>query len=173
MKPFISTLFVSTLICCLNCKPEHNLNPTPIEATPAVNQVNSTFKTLELECLVKQWHDEKYKNEPVVFRIVNGTDAYNTFFACHSLTVLPAIDFTTNSLLIGMKGDFSDSKNTPVSISQVTQTLVPGQDGNYILDVSVTGKRLQSGYGSQWFAFASVVPKITSAVKLSMQYQYQ
>ncbi|XWW43726.1 hypothetical protein JYG30_13070 [Fibrella sp. USSR17] len=82
------------------------------------------------------------------------------------------MNFATSSLLIGMKADYGEFINTPVNISQITQTLTPTTSGNYTLQVRVSGQASKDGKGGEWFAFAAVVPKLTGTVSLAMIYQF-
>ncbi|MVM36268.1 hypothetical protein GO755_40040 [Spirosoma sp. HMF4905] len=124
------------------------------------------------KCLLDQWYQRKYQNEPIVFRVINDNQAYTTFFGCTNVGSLAAIDFSKNSLLIGTKADYGQFINTPVNIRQITQALVAGTNGNYSLQVKVTGEASKNAQGGEWFAFTSVVPKITSTVNLDIQYQF-
>lgn len=72
-----------------------------------------------------------------------------------------------------MKADYGEFINTPVNISQITQALTPTSGGNYALQVKVVGEAAKNSLGGEWFAFASVVPKVTGTVGLDMQYQFK
>ena len=151
-----------------NCKPASTGEPMPT-LTPSFSQVNITFEASQSQCLLNQWYGNTYKNEPIVFRVINDATTYAAFFPCTLITLLPTVDFTKNSLLIGMKADYGEFINTPVNINQITQTLTSTSTGNYILQVKVVGEAARNSQGGEWFAFTSVVPKITGTVSLDMQ----
>lgn len=175
MKTAPAFLFVCFLAVSSGCKRAENVEPTTFSA-PSFNQVNVAFESSHIECLLNQWYGRTYRNEPIVFRVINDVSSYNTFFSCSSASSLPAIDFTTKSLLVGMKADYGQFTNTPVNITDITQTLIPPANNNgYTLRVEVIGEANKStpGQGGEWFAFTSVVPKITGSVNLDMRYQFK
>ena len=173
MKPVILTLVTALSIILTNCKKTSDVNPTT-NTSPSFNQVNIAFEASQSQCLLDQWYSKTYKNEPIVFRVINDANTYAAFFPCTLATPLPTIDFAKNSLLIGMKSDYAEFINTPVNISQITQTLIPKGDKDYTLQVKVTGETSKNPQkGGEWFAFTSVVPKLTGTVDLDMQYQFK
>jgi len=172
MKP-LSILILATLsLMNLDCKRVTDVSPVK-DPTPFFNQVNIAFDNTQLQCLTDQWYRRTYKNEqPIAFRVINDASAYATLFPCNLATSLPVVNFATSSLLIGMKADYGEFINTPVNISQITQTLTPTTSGNYTLQVRVAGQASKDGKGGEWFAFAAVVPKVTGTVSLTMNYQF-
>lgn len=169
MKTAPAFLIVCFLLVSSSCKRAENVKPTAV-SNPSFNQVDVAFMSSHVDCLLNQWYKGTYRNEPIVFRLINDASTYNTFFSCSSATPLPTIDFTTKSLLVGMKADYGQFINSPVNISAIEQKLVRTSNGTHTLQVKVTGT---PGTGSEWFAFTSVVPKVTGTVKLDMQYQFK
>lgn len=173
MKAFIFVLVAALPIFLTNCKKTSDVNLTT-NTSPSFSQVNVAFEVSQSQCLLNQWYNKTYRNEPIVFRVINDVNAYAAFFPCALTTPLPTIDFAKNSLLIGMKSDYAEFISTPVNISQITQTLLPNGDRKYTLQVKVIGEASKNPQGGgEWFAFTSVVPKITGTVDLDMQYQFK
>ncbi|MBD2705891.1 hypothetical protein IC229_35165 [Spirosoma sp. BT702] len=102
---------------------------------------------------MNQWYGLTYKSEPIVFRTINDERTYQAFFPCSYTTPLPTIDFSKNTLLIGMKADYGQFINTPTNISSISQTLLPTNGGGYSLQVKVVGKtnKNEPGKGREWF----------------------
>ncbi|MEO6282736.1 MAG: hypothetical protein ABIN80_14930 [Dyadobacter sp.] len=147
--------------------------PIPENAPmPYFNQVNTTFETDQIQCLLDQWYSGTYRNEPIVLRVINDATTYKSFFSCKPGVDLPIINFTYFSLIVGMKAALAES-NTPVNIKKMKQRLVPMSDGQYVLKVTVAGKKSDSSKGGEWFAFTSVVPKIEGKVDLEMKYEFE
>ncbi len=142
--------------------------------TTYISLLNVAFRASHVECLYQQWLNDKYHNDPpIVFRVINDAKAYAEFFPCSLRTPLPSIDFSVNTLLIGMKADNGRFVNSPVNISRIEQNLVQTNSGKFLLEVKVTGRQAASGYGGEWFAFASVVPKLTGTTDVDMQYKFE
>ncbi len=80
---------------------------------------------------------------------------------------------TTSSLLVGMKADNGRFVNSPVNITSIEQTLIQNTSSTPTLQVKVVGQRGTQGFGTEWFAFTSVVPKVTGTVALDIQYQFK
>ena len=174
MKTLTITMLAGFLAFLSGCKRSEDVEFTANTASaPSFNQVNVTFQDSQRQCLLNQWYNRKYQNEPIVFRVINDDRTYTAFFSCSSANSLLPIDFATSSLLIGMKADYGQFINTPVNISNINQVLTSTGNGNYTLQVRVTGEVSKSTQGGEWFAFTSVVPKITGSVNLDMQYQFK
>ena len=178
MKPALLLVSICFTISSLSCRSTDatiEKEPDPIVTNTAFfNQVNSEFRGSHTECLHKQWLNSTYRTDPpIVFRVINDPTAYAAFFPCSLTTPLPSIDFATKSLLIGMKADNGRFVNSPVNITSIQQNLIQTSSGTYSLQVKVTGKQAASGYGTEWFAFTSVVPKLTGTVELDMQYKFE
>jgi hypothetical protein len=171
MKALSFTLLAALSVMFISCRQSAPVDPATSN-TPSFNQVNIAFESAQSQCLLDQWYKRSYQNEPIVFRVINDAGAYAAFFSCTTPASLPPIDFTKNSLLIGMKADYGEFINTPVNISQITQTLSPASGGDYTLQVKVVGEPSKTIQGGEWFAFTSVVPKVTGAVRLDIQYQF-
>lgn len=172
MKPFSFAIALVLFATAFACK--QSVGPTPEATTaPSFNEVNVTFANDQIQCLLSQWYKGTYKGASVAFQVVNDSASYAALFPCSLTSTLPAIDFNRQSLLIGMKADYANFINSPVNITAMNQQLVALQDGTYTLQVQVVGQAPKDGKGSEWFAFASVVPKLTEPVKLDMQYQFQ
>jgi hypothetical protein len=139
---------------------------------PYFNQVNTAFKTDEIQCLLDQWYANKYKNEGIVLAVINDTQTYESFFSCGANVTLPSIDFTSRSLIIGMKADFGERVNSPVNISNISQHLLKKDSDSYTLHVIVRGKPGAEQNGGEWFAFTSLVPKIQGTVDLDISYVF-
>ena len=140
---------------------------------PYFNQVGTQFQENEIQCLLDHWYAKTYEEEgPIVFRVINDTAAYNAFFSCKAGIVPQAFDFTKNSLLIGMKADLGKPVNSPVNIRKMVQNLSQAENGEYLLQVTVTGRQGGADGGGEWFGFTSLVPKIRSEVKLEMKYEF-
>ncbi len=172
MKALTLILLAALPVFFTGCKQAGSVDPIT-DVTPSFSQVNIAFETSQSQCLLNQWYGRTYKNEPIVFRVINDANTYAAFFPCTLTTSLPTVDFTKNSLLIGMKADYGEFINSPVNISQITQVLTPTSGGNYTLQVKVIGETDKNSQGGEWFAFTSVVPKITGTVSLDMQYQFK
>ena len=172
MKTFTFILLAALSVFFTDCKQTTNVDPISND-TPSFSQVNIAFETTQSQCLLNQWYGRTYKNEPIVFRVINDANSYAAFFPFTLTTSLPTIDFAKNSLLIGMKADYGEFINTPINISQITQTLTSTNGGNYTLQVKVAGEAAKNSKGGEWFAFTSVVPKVTGTVDLDMQYQFK
>lgn len=169
----LTTAFFFLLIACKQTAPSAQQPDSGIAKTPNISQVNISFKGSQLDCLLQQWYSDRYRDEsPVVVRIINDSAAYTAFFPCSITEPLPEIDFTTHTLLIGMKADYGRFVNSPVNIRAMEQSLVKLADGSHTLTVKVTGQQSSQGYGGEWFAFMSVVPKITAPVKANMEYVF-
>jgi hypothetical protein len=177
MKAVFSFLLASSCLILLSCERPDNVvekDSDPVVANAAYfNQVNSAFRGSHTECLLSQWYGNKYQSgPPIAFLVINDLAAYAALFPCSLTTPLPPIDFTTSSLLVGMKADNGRFVNSPVNISSIEQNLIQSNNTS-VLQVKVTGKRGEQGFGTEWFAFTSVVPKITNAVTLDIQYQFK
>jgi hypothetical protein len=72
-----------------------------------------------------------------------------------------------------MKADNGRFVNSPVNISTIEQRLIQSAGNSSTLQVKVTGQQGSQGYGTEWFAFTSVVPKLTGTVNLDIQYQFK
>lgn len=165
-------LFIGCLSLFLGCQRPQAIETDP---DPSFNQVNISFEAVHVDCLLSQWYSRTYKNEPIVFRLINDQTAYQALFPCSLTTALPRIDFSKNSLLIGMKADYGQFINTPGSITQITQKLLPTTAGNYTLQVEVTGQGSENSQtgGHAWFAFVSLVPRVAGTVTLDMRYHFK
>jgi len=166
-------LFICFLMVLSGCKQPAVVTLNNAFDQPSFNQVNTVFESAHVQCLLNQWYGRKYQNEPIVFRVINDASTYATFFSCSPPTSLPTIDFTSSSLLVGMKADYAQFIDSPVNINTMEQKLVATSNGTYTLQVKVTGKASTDRKGGEWFAFTSVVPKISSTVNLDIQYQYK
>ncbi|CAG5071719.1 hypothetical protein DYBT9623_03709 [Dyadobacter sp. CECT 9623] len=166
------------LLLCLGfvvtsgCKRSGPADPESFEM-PYFNQVNIIFRETQIQCLLDHWYAETYKEEqPIVFRVINDVAAYNAFFSCKPGSIVRTIDFSKNSLLVGMKADLGKPVNSPVNIRKMEQNLTQEANGDYLLQVTVTGRQGGSAGGGEWFGFASLVPKIQNDVKLEMKYEF-
>ena len=132
------------------------------------------YKRQHVDCLLSQWYGNRYQSgPPITFQVINDPAAYAALFPCSLTTPLPSIDFATSSLLVGMKADNGRFVNSPVNISTIEQRLIQSAGNNSTLQVKVTGQQGSQGYGTEWFAFTSVVPKLTGTVNLDIQYQFK
>jgi hypothetical protein len=172
MKALTIILLAVLPVFFSSCKQAASVDPIT-NIAPSFNQVNIAFEASQSQCLLNQWYGKTYKNEPIVFRVINDANTYAAFFPCTLTTSLPTVDFTKNYMFIGMKADYNEFINSPVNISQITQVLTPTNGGNYTLQVKVVGETAKNSQGGEWFAFTSVVPKITGTVSLDMQYQFK
>jgi hypothetical protein len=177
MKAAFSFLLVSFYLILSSCERPNNVvknDPDPVFETANFNQVNTAFHSSHTDCLLSQWYSGRYQSgPPIAFLVINDPAAYAALFPCSLTTPLPSIDFATSSLLVGMKADNGRFVNSPVNISSIEQNLIQSNNGTSVLQVKVTGKRGEQGFGTEWFAFTSVVPKITSTVTLDIQYQFK
>ncbi|WP_031528971.1 hypothetical protein [Dyadobacter crusticola] len=171
MKNLTCFLFF-TLILAGSCRPPVPPDPDTFEM-PYFNEVNIKFQENEIQCLLDHWYAKTYEEEqPIVFRVINDSATYNAFFSCKPGITPQAIDFSKNSLLIGMKADFGKPVNSPVNIRKMAQNLSQTANGDYTLQVTVTGRQGGATGGGEWFGFTSLVPKIRSNVKLEMKYEF-
>lgn len=183
MKTFFPFLLISLYVILSSCERPDNVvenDPDPVFETAyfvqenRFNQVNSAFRGSHVDCLLSQWYSGRYQSgPPIALLVINDSAAYAALFPCSLTTPLPSIDFTTSSLLVGMKADNGRFVNSPVNITRIEQKLIQSGNDAFTLQVKVTGKQSPNGVGGEWFAFTSVVPKITSTVNLDMQYQFE
>jgi hypothetical protein len=178
MKTIFSFLLVSFCLILSSCERTNNVvenDPDPVLTKAAhFNQINTIFRGSHADCLLSQWYSNKYQSgPPIAFLVINDQAAYAALFPCSLTTPLPSIDFATSSLLVGMKADNGRFVNSPVNISSIEQNLIQRGSDAFALQVKVTGKQSPNGVGGEWFAFTSVVPKITGTVSLDMQYQFK
>ncbi|KAA0990391.1 hypothetical protein [Dyadobacter aurulentus] len=171
MKIIIHLLLFG-LIFVNSCRSPAPPAPEPFEM-PYFNQVNINFQENEIQCLLDHWYTRTYDEEnPIVFRVINDAAAYNSFFSCKQGIVPQSIDFSKNSLLIGMKADLGKPVNSPVNIRKMVQNLSQVENGDYLLKVTVAGRQGGAEGGGEWFGFTSLVPKIQGDVKLEMKYEF-
>jgi hypothetical protein len=178
MKTIFSFLFVSSCLILSSCERPNNVvekDPDLVFSKAAhFNQVNTAFRGSHADCLLSQWYSGKYQSgPPIVLLVINDPAAYAALFSCSLSTQLPSINFATSSLLVGMKADYGRFVNSPVNITRIEQNLIQSSSDTFVLQVKVTGKQSPNGVGGEWFAFTSVVPKLTSTVNLDMQYQFK
>ncbi len=178
MKTAYSFLLVSFYLILSGCDrsvSEVGKDPDPVINKAAYfNQVNTTFRASHADCLLSQWYGNKYQSgPPIAFLVISDPAAYAALFPCSLTTSLPPIDFTTSSLLVGMKADNGRFVNSPVNITSIEQTLIQNTSSTPTLQVKVVGQRGTQGFGTEWFAFTSVVPKVTGTVALDIQYQFK
>ncbi len=169
----LASAFILLLTGCKHTDPSVQQPESGAINTANISQMNIAFKSPHLDCLLQQWYGDRYRDDsPIVLRVINDPTAYAAFFPCTLTEPLPVIDFTRQTLLIGMKADYGRFVNSPVNIKAMEQNLVKQADGSYVLNVKVTGQESSRGYGGEWFAFMSVVPKITTSVKTEMDYVF-
>ena len=132
------------------------------------NQVNIDFEENEIQCLLDRWYAKTYQEEqPIVFRVIKVEAVENAFFGCKPGTTPHSIDFSKNSLRVGMKADKSNPVDSPVNIRKMVPNLPQQPNEDCQLPVTVTGRRgTGSGWGGEWFGFTTLVPKIQGEVKL-------
>lgn len=165
--------FCIWIVLTSGCKKSDSVEPEPFEM-PYFNQVNIDLEENEIQCLLDHWYAKTYEEEqPIVFRVIDDEAAYNAFFSCKPATKLQPIDFSKNSLLVGMKADSGNPVDSPVNIHKMVQELSQEANGNYQLQVTVKGRK-GTGLerGGEWFGFASLVPKIQGDVNLKMKYEF-
>lgn len=178
MKTILSFLLVGSCLVLSSCDrsvTEVEKDPDPVINEAAFfNQVNTGFRASHVDCLLGQWYGNKYQSgPPIAFLVINDPTAYAALFPCSLTTPLPSINFVTSSLLVGMKADNGRFVNSPVNITRIEQSLIQSGSDAFALQVKVTGKQSPNSVGGEWFAFTSVVPKITGTVSLDMQYQFK
>lgn len=171
MKFILSVALI--MLSVFGCRKSEREVIVPVRDMPYFNQVRTEFKSDHIQCLLDQWYASKYNEEPILLKVINDEQSYRSFFTCASNISLPPVDFTSNTLIVGMKADYSRLIDTPVNISKITQNLVKSDSASYSLDVVVTGKPTAEHKGGEWFAFTSLVPKITAPVALKISYQFQ
>ncbi len=178
MKTIFSFLLISSCLILQSCERPSGVvkNDSDPLFRKAINfnQVNTAFDGSHADCLLSQWYSGKYQSgPPIAFLVINDPAAYAALFSCNLTTPLPSIDFATRSLLVGMKADNGRFVNSPVNINGIEQNLTQNSDGTATLQVKVAGQQGKQGYGTEWFAFTSVIPKLTRTVNLDMQYQFK
>ncbi len=171
----LSIIFLPILSGCDRSADVVEKDPDPVtNKTANFSQVNTTFRASHSDCLLSQWYSGKYQSgPPIALLVINDQAAYTALFSCNLTTPLPSIDFTTSTLLVGMKADNGRFVNSPVNITSIKQSLIQSGNNAFMLQVKVAGKQSPNGVGSEWFAFTSVVPKITSIINLEMQYEFK
>jgi hypothetical protein len=173
MRKSIVFLITANFLLILGCK---ETAPVAVQTfdQPYVNQVNTQFSNIEMQCLLDQYHSRTYDtNGPVVFRVINDLETFNSFFACQSETKPAQIDFSKYTLLIGMNTGLEHP--SPINISKMNQSLINKDNEDYTLRVTVTGKNSPEGKtGNEWFAFSFLTLKIAKEnnVTLEMRYEY-
>lgn len=169
----IVIVIAANLFLILGCKETAPVTIQTLEQ-PYVNQVNTRFGNIEMQCLLNQYYSRTYDTEGVVvFRVINNQESFNSFFACQSETKPAQIDFSRYTLLIGMNTGLEHP--SPINISKMNQSLIKKDNEDYTLRVTVTGKDSPEGkIGNEWFAFSFLTLKIAEEnnVTLEMRYEY-
>jgi hypothetical protein len=171
----LNTVYALLAIFLLACNqsgttPIATPDPDPVVDNRAwFNQEGAGFRVSHVDCLIDRWRSRysPTSKDTIILGVINSQAIYQAYFRCNSTSALPAIDFSTRTLLIGF-GPIA--LGTAVSnISQITQNVVSKASGLYDYQVQVTGK---TPGGTEFFGFAKLVPKIadSTSVRLTMSY---
>ncbi len=155
----LSIIFLPALWGCDRSADVVEKDPDPVINKAAnFSQVNTTFRASHSDCLLSQWYSGKYRSgPPITLLVINDPAAYAALFPCSLTTPLPSIDFTTSTLLVGMKADNGRFVNSPVNITGIEQNLIQNSNGTPTLQVKVIGQQGTQGYGTEWLGAFQIV----------------
>lgn len=171
MKPIFIFSGLLTVLVLGSCRQTMTPSPgtDPVINMAWFNQRNTTFRGAAVNKLTNFWYSRR-SDQPVEFAIISDQATYQRFFRQSTADSLPYIDFTSNSLLIGVRGSYGMFRDGPANIRSIEQSTEQQPSGEVIHKVTVRAR----SRGEEWFGFTTLIPRLLNPneVKLQMSYQY-